>query len=174
MRSSTPHPRRTFGGLSILESRFAPGTRLPRHVHERASLSLMLRGSQRESVGQRSYECPTHAVVLKAANVDHVNCVGPAGAHGLFVELSAEVVEALSDAMAHRLGGECFGDAGTRHLVRRVGQEWRLLQPGSDLVVEGLLFELLGVLVRKRTRVATRRTEAWLRRATDYLEANYR
>ena len=164
----------TFGGLSVVESRYPPGTRLPLHVHERACLSLMLRGGQRESIGSRSHECPSHSAVLKPAEVEHENIVGQEGAYGLFVEMSPAVAESLSDAMASRIEAECFADADTRRLVRRIGQEVELRPPGAELVVEGLLFELLGALVRKRARPVTRRADAWLSRAMEYLEANYR
>jgi AraC family transcriptional regulator len=165
---------RTLGPLSVRLLCYEPGAQLARHNHGCASLSLMLEGEQRESVGQRHYDCTSHSAVLKGAGVEHANLVSPRGALGLFVEMSGETETALCDAGETPLGASYFTDGATRHLVRRIGQELRLRRPGAVLVVEGLLFELLGTLVRKRCGDAVRRGDAPLKRALDYLEAHFR
>jgi AraC family transcriptional regulator len=163
-----------LGPLSVSVLRYEPGARLARHHHAPATLSLMLEGDQRESVGHCSYECTTHSAVLKGGGIEHANLVGPRITRGLFVEMSDETEAALCEAGGTPLGARCFTDGATRHLVRRIGQELRLRRPGSSLIVEGLLFELLGTLVRKRDLEPPRRDDPRLRRALDYLEANYR
>jgi len=163
-----------FGHLSVRVLRYEPGARLARHHHAAASLSLMLEGEQRESVGRRHYECGPHSAVLKGAGIEHANLVGPRVTRGLFVELPDATEAALADAAGTPLGAACFSDGATRHLVRRIGQELRLRRPGAALVVEGLLFELLGTLVRQRRAAPVRPGEARLRRALDYLESHYR
>lgn len=164
----------TVGALSITETRYEPGTFLAPHEHADLSLSLILDGSHRESVGRRIYDCLPNSAVLKAAGLNHANQVGPQGTHGLVVEMSAETVRSMSDAVVPRRGSECFDDARTRYLVRRVADELRLRQPGVDLIVEGLLFELLGSLLRNHLTRGRHRADRWLSRAIEYLEANYR
>ena len=170
----TAFPSRMLGPLSVQVLCYRPGAPLPRHAHRGASLSLMLEGGQRESVGARHYDCIRHSAMLKGAGVEHANLVGPCGTRGVFVEMSGDTEAALREAAGTSLEATCFTDGSTRQLVRRFGQELRLRQPGASLVLEGLLFELLGTLVRKRGLERTQRGEAWLRRALDYLEANYR
>lgn len=167
-------PGRMLGPLSATVMHYEPGTRLPRHHHDGASLSLILEGLQRERVGLRAYDCASHSAMLKGAGIEHANTVGAFGTRGLFVEMSGEAAAALGDAAGSPLGVSHFDDGVTRHLVRRIGHELRLRQPAAMLVVEGLVFELLGILVRKRKFEPARRGEARLRRAIDYLEANYR
>jgi len=167
-------PSRTLGPLTVRVLRYEPGAELPRHHHAGATLSLMLEGGQRETVGLRHYDCPSHSAVLKGGAIEHANTIGPRITRGLFVELSGEAEAALCEARGTPLGAICVSDGTTRHLVRRIGQELRLRQPGTPLVVEGLLFELLGLLVRKRDLQQTHNGDARLRRALDYLEANYR
>lgn len=168
-------PGRMLGPLSVKVLRYEPGTQLPRHHHADASLSLMLEGSQRETIGLRHYECATHSAVLKGAGIEHANAVGARTTIGLFVEMSAETEGALRDAARVPLDGAAyFSDGETRHLVRRIAQELRLHRPGASLIVEGLLFELLGTLLRKRDLEHPRPGDARLQRAIDYLEANFR
>ena len=169
MRHSVP----MLGPFSATVLRYEPGAQLPRHHHAGATLSLMLEGHQRESVGQRYYDCVSHSAVLKGAGIEHANLVGDCITRGLFVEMSGETEAALCDTAGAPLGTTYFSDGGTRHLVRRIAQEIRLRQPGASLVVEGLLFELLGTLVRKRALEQTHPGDHRLRRAMDYLEANF-
>jgi AraC family transcriptional regulator len=170
----SPHSVRTSGSLSMCVLRYEPGLHLARHEHARASISLMLQGSQEERVGLRHYDCATHSALLKRAGVEHTNDVGTRGAHGLFVEMSAEAEASLCDEIGAPLDVVCFDDGATRHLVSRIGQELRLKQAGTWLMVEGLLFELFGTLVRTRLVNSARRRDVRLERAIDYLETNYR
>jgi len=163
-----------LGPLSARVLRYEPGSQLPRHQHAQASLSLILEGEQRECVGSRQYDCTSHSAVLKGAGVEHANTIGPRVTLGLFVEMTSEAETALSDAAGTPLGAACFSGGATSHLVRRIGQELRFHRPGASLIVEGLLFELLGIMVRKRSLEQPRREDTRLRRAIDYLEANYR
>src|ERR1044071_246295 len=108
-------PSRMHGSLSIQVLRYEAGAQLPRHHHTSASLSLMLEGDQRESVGQRHYDCVRHSAMLKGADVEHANRVGPRGAHGVFVEMAGETEAALRDGAGPPLGATCFTDGATRH-----------------------------------------------------------
>jgi AraC-type DNA-binding domain-containing proteins len=125
-------------------------------------------------VGSRQYDCSVHSAVLKGAEVEHANQVGAQPTQGLFVEIPAETEAALRDAAGTSLDAECFSDGATRHLVRRIGLELRLRRPGASLIMEGLLFELLGTLAQRLGPGSSRRDDPRLRRAMDYLESNYR
>jgi AraC family transcriptional regulator len=163
---------RTSSPLSISLLCYQPGTRLPRHHHTQAVLSLTLEGSQRDRVGPHAYDCTPNTAVLKGAGIEHSNHVGTRGTRGLFVEIPADTEATLCDAIGAPLGVGYFADEASRHLVRRIGQELRLRQAGTSFFVEGLLFELLGTLVR--TKAADCARDMRVRRAVDYLEANYR
>ena len=164
-----------LGPLSAKVHTYQPGAHIPRHHHARASLSLILEGEQYERVGPHRYHCPRHSAVLKGSGVEHENAVGPRVTHGLFVEMSEGTEAALCDSGGKaQLGAGCFTDEATRHLVRRIGQELRLSRPGAGLIVEGLVYELLGGLVRKGSLERAGSGDVRLRSALDYLEANYR
>jgi AraC-like DNA-binding protein len=167
------HSVRMLGPFSTSVLYYQPGAQLPRHHHAGATLSLMLEGHQRETVGQRHYDCVRHSAVLKGAGIEHANLVGDCVTRGLFVEMSVEAEAALCETAGTPLGTSYVSDGATRHLVRRIAREVRLRQPGASLSVEGLLFELLGTLVRKRALEQTHPGDLRLRRAIDYLEANF-
>jgi AraC family transcriptional regulator len=160
--------------LIIHEYTYRPHQHLARHHHSAASLSLMLDGSQLEIVGRRRYDCPTWSAVLKGADVEHENRVGPRRTRGLFVQLSPAITDTLSRSASAPLGAVCFADVVTRGLVRRMAVELRRGHSDTELVVESLVLELLETITRTRARWGSNGTDAWCRRAVEYLEANYR
>ena len=162
------------GPLSGRVLSYAPGTQLASHHHAGATLSLILRGFQRERVGCREYDCHRYSAVLKGPGVEHANSVGPEATAGFFMEMSAQTGAALADAAGAPLGAMLHSETPTRHLVRRFARELTLGQPGASLIVEGLLFELLGTLIRTRALDRPRASDARLRRAVEFLEANFR
>ena len=162
------------GRLSGRVLQYAPGTRLSNHHHAGATLSLILQGFQRERVGPREYDCHRYSAVLKSPGVEHANKVGSQTTSGFFVEMSAETGDALTDAAGAPLGAVMHREAPTRHLVCRIARELSLGQPCAALIIEGLLFELLGTLIRTRSLEHRRAADPRLRRAVEFLEANFR
>ncbi|HEX8245963.1 MAG TPA: hypothetical protein VF541_20785, partial [Longimicrobium sp.] len=75
------------GGFVFTEARYAPGHRVPRHEHERPSLTLVLAGGFTESFDARAYDCGRDALLAKPPDAAHRNRYGPAGAHCLIVEV---------------------------------------------------------------------------------------
>src|SRR6516162_887534 len=49
--------RHSFSGLSLTETRYPPGARLPRHCHEHAYFCLIRRGTYREEYDGRQRAC---------------------------------------------------------------------------------------------------------------------
>jgi AraC family transcriptional regulator len=162
------------GGLNTQERTYRSGTRLAPHCHELASLSLMLQGEQSESVGRRRYQCPTYSAVLKGPGIEHANTIGPRVARSLFAELSPEVADTLTRASHAPLGAVCFEDIRTRGLVHQIDRELRRPESHGDLMVESLVFELLGAMLQTRLGWGSGDGDGWITRALDYLEAHYR
>jgi AraC family transcriptional regulator len=54
--------------------------RMPRHAHDQASVSFVLRGSLVERVGHDEQFGSVGSIVAKAADLDHANEIGPRGA----------------------------------------------------------------------------------------------
>ena len=175
-------PLRAGSGLGALETRYAPLHVLAPHYHARASLSLVFAGSQRERVGRRAHDCPTHSAVFKTAEVDHSDYVGGAGMHGLLVELEPDTLDHLTRACGRPPDVVRLTGAGVAALVRRAARELRHRRPAYELAVEGLVHELLAAAARDATwrggaaggRRRARRGRPWLDRALEALDARFR
>jgi len=173
MRLSPPLSRRVLGPFAVSELQHQPAAELPPHDHATATLTLILSGTQYETIGLRRYERATHSATLKGASIEHANRIGPRPTQGLFVEVADEAAVSASDAGSWP-AVEYYADGGSRLLVRRIGRELRLREPGWGLIVEGLIFELLGLLRRARAVQPRGRGDRALRLAVDFLEAHYR
>src|SRR6516165_9099876 len=56
--------RHRVGDIVLTETRYAPGSRLPRHSHEHAYLCLVRRGGYTETYGARHRECGPRTVAF--------------------------------------------------------------------------------------------------------------
>ena len=71
--------------LRLIE--YSAGARLPPHVHDRDSITLVLRGDLVEGSERGEEQAAALSVVAKPAGFEHENVFGPAGAQTLQIEL---------------------------------------------------------------------------------------
>lgn len=86
--------------MDVTRDSYAPDAWQPAHDHPFASLTVVLAGSLRETVGGRTEEAGPLSVVVKPPQVRHEDRIGPRGATTLRLTLPADVHRAL---VAHGL-----------------------------------------------------------------------
>ena len=162
LRRSTPFTAAT--------ARFAAGYTLRPHAHDTATLSLVFDGSNEHRIGPRAYVSEPFTVVYKPAGVSHTNTVGKHGLRSLFVEIAPSLIEELSAKSRTALSlVRCEQNERIRFLTGRVGAE--LARPASScLILEGLLFELIGAL---SGQPGESRKAKWLVRTEEYLRSAF-
>src|SRR5262245_22908011 len=83
------------GGFNVVDARFPPKLWIPPHIHERATMAVMLEGSFDCVFPTRSVDCLPSTVHTEPAEERHGNRVGTAGAHVLVVQPNHERCDAL-------------------------------------------------------------------------------
>lgn len=163
--------RRRFAEFTLTDTRHCSGRVLPRHVHERATITIPLRGTFIEAVERERYHCQRGSVLYKAAGTAHENRYGQHGARSLIIELSPALVSAF----------ETRGGCGRLQSGMITGLPWvaglRLsglvtqVPAMTELVTEEVVCEIFdGLLLRtKRERGAP----AWLERVRDQVAAEW-
>lgn len=74
---------RAAGPFLVREIAYEPGTRMLPHRHDQPSITLVLAGGIRESVGSHEDDATPLSVVVKPAGVRHADEFGPRGARTL-------------------------------------------------------------------------------------------
>lgn len=148
----------------VREIQYAAGYRQGKHAHERASVTLLLRGALRETAAGREENATVLSVVVKPAGVVHADEVGPAGARTLQVVLEDEA--AFLGDPARELGAWRWihAGAGVRPLL---GLQRALWDAAADL--EDPVLEALGEVVAE-PGPASDDPPGWLARAREALD----
>jgi AraC family transcriptional regulator len=169
---------RSQGGL-YLESRHAAFASHPSHFHTTPSIALLLRGALEVTFasGRRlalDAGAASGALVLPPGP-PHRGRAGRDGAQVLFVMPEADRVALMGEAAAEVLEEPTSWRAPRlTTLARGFARELTVADDAAALAIEGLTFELLSALVRRRREAARPGPPpAWLRRVREALDDRY-
>jgi len=164
-----------IGGFILIETFHTPNLVLSRHDHECANINFTLRGSFREILGTRPQEATASSILIKPAGEHHANRYGSVGAKGFIIEIlphKLEIVRRFSklfDAPAH------IHNPTLSALASKIYREFRLLNsPASELMIEGLILEMLAESTRHEIKISSSATAPrWLSEARDFIRASF-
>jgi AraC family transcriptional regulator len=162
-----------INGFILTETIHAPHLELPRHDHECANINFTLEGSFREIVGNLPQECEDSSFLVKPPGESHGNKYGRYGAHCLIIELlpqRLEDIRQLTDLFntpAHIKGGT--GSI----IARRIYQEFRQRTGGFELIIEGLILEILGQSARQNKTDNFQSPPRWLGEARELIRQHF-
>ena len=149
---------------------YPPHTRMPPHMHEEASISLVVRGAFKENIGrgERDY-ARGHIAYLPPALV-HSQLFGRSGARQIIFKPQPAWLDYLADCKL-RLDesphgrSPLFGALGER-LLQEIATEDRF----SAVAAEGIILEIIAAFARDSSAaLAGSKPPAWLRAARDFL-----
>jgi AraC family transcriptional regulator len=166
--------RRRSAGFALSELRHTEGRRLPRHTHELAYFCLLLGGDYAEQLGRRRINYRPLSVMFHPPATTHRDEVGSRGGRFFNVEIEPALFERFSESGART--PEPWADARGGELAwlaARLYREYRARDSASMLAAEGLVLEMLAETARPRVP-QEKRPPAWLARAAELLEAEFR
>lgn len=161
----------TVAGFTLTETAYAPGLRLPAHVHQSTYLCFVLQGRFTEFYGRGSRSCRPSTLIFRPAgdrHSDHFHT--PARCFNL----SIPVCWLERTGRQSALGGAAFPGGVLPHLAMKVYREFRQADDVSPLIVEGLMFEIFGEALRQSTRRPGPTPPDWLVRARAMLRDRFR
>jgi AraC family transcriptional regulator len=159
--------------LILSETHYPSALTVPPHVHERAYFGLLLRGGYCEDLGTRVVDFEPSSVVFHPAREVRYGDVGARGA----TLLHAEIPEGWTLRLREHGGlpRDAVVDRGGP-LVRlgmALYRELRADDAASALIAEGLVLEMLGLLVRLPRRGAGR-PPRWLDEAVELVHEEFK
>jgi AraC family transcriptional regulator len=164
--------RQEVAGLTLAESVYAPGLRLPRHGHSSAYFCFVLRGSYTEEYEDGARTCTPESLVVHPEGEWHSDCFHDSGARIFNVALSPRWAARVREWSPVLDRPATFQGGMVAWLATRLYQEARTPDAVSPLAIEGLTLEILGQASR-HTDTLRNGSPRWLRPALDFVQARF-
>jgi AraC family transcriptional regulator len=165
--------RRHVDGFIVVDASLPAGLRAPLHVHERAYFTLILRGGFEEHYGPMALTTQAGTMNFVPAGTPHRTLSH--GAQFVRIEFPDAALALATTAGPVLRRPAVFTHPTPIALARRVAAEVRSREHGWRLVVQGLLMELLGHVVRDQAHplFSARTIPRWLRDVKERLDADW-
>ena len=164
---------RELAGLRLVERRYAPDQRTPRHSHERAYVGLVLEGFSLQVSGARTLERGPMTAFLYPPGETQSEQFGAGGGRVFSVELDDALFARLDPTAAARAGAVDSRGGPLAWLAAKLYGEFRRPDDVSELAIEGLVLEILAEATRRARPDRGPRAPVWLERARDMLHARF-
>lgn len=154
--------------ISATLKRYAAGSSMDRHLHDRASLSLVVNGEYEENIRGRAETHNSGHLVFCPADEPHAQRFSRDGALKVLVVPSTAALDYLGKRMPLTSAPSACS-VQLAGLGTRLSHELRHPDDFSPLVAEGLLLEMFGHFCRKQSHQES--AAQWLRDVRDQLHA---
>ena len=162
------------GVFGLTEAAYSPTRALPRHAHDCATISYVLKGVCTEIFARGAVECGPFAPIMKPAGMFHANRYGADGTKCLLIEIKPRGLEMIRrfsgvlDDVVHIQHGAVVG------LAMRIHKEFQIRDRASALSIEGLVLEMVGAATRRKAGGSSTSLPPWLRTAKEMIAEQYR
>lgn len=160
-------------GFVLTDTLYAPHLNLPRHAHERACFSFVLKGSFTEKYRNTTRTCPPASIIYLPPGEVHSDYFHSDGARCLHIEITSEVVARLREYSVIIEDSLVFSRKTVTHLVVKLCNE--LTQPDSisSLAIEALALELIVESSRSAREIPDLRLGCQVGRARDFIHEHF-
>jgi AraC family transcriptional regulator len=156
-------------GLMVTEARFAPGSVLAPHVHDRACFAVMLQGAFDVSFRQRFFDCPATSIHTEPPGERHSNRISKLGAHVLVIQPDPrreEVARPLAPLLERVT--QCR-HTGIAAMAARLARELAMVDDVAPLAIEAMALEMMVGAARSARQIGENAAPVWLGRAQEYV-----
>ena len=171
-RSRAELSKRKLSALTLTETLHAPGSRIPNHTHDAASICLTLTGQGTEIINGCRINAEPGCVIIRAPALVHSDHYGSVPHRGFMIELENKWLESCRDFLRVFEGYRYFAGGPLPALVLRIYRESRIKDGLAPVIIEGLMLELLGHASRSLIQTPVR-PPRWLMQARDLLHGQF-
>ncbi len=164
---------KTIAGFALTETAYAAGLQIPAHRHDFAYFCFVLQGGFHESYERRNRSCHPLSLVFHPAQEAHSDKFYVA-TKCFNLQLSDSFLERTARYFALAETPTDFGEAVSSRIATKIYQEFRYTDEWSSLIVEGLMFELLGEAVRSSKNNYQAKPPIWLNQTLELLHDRFR
>jgi AraC family transcriptional regulator len=165
--------QRVVGGLHLLETRYPPHVRLPRHSHEHGYFCLVRRGHYREEYAGRERSCGPLTVAFHPPGELHTQQFAGEETWSFNIEMTNAWLTRCQDALGRINWTGDFKGGVLAGLALRLYAEFLQTDDAATLAMEGLTLEILAAAWRRSMPGAARTPPRWLINVHDMLHDRF-
>jgi AraC family transcriptional regulator len=164
---------RLVAGFVLTEIIYAPALRLRRHAHERAGFCLVLQGNYTENYRNKTLACKPRTVTFSPAEEQHSNHFTDTGSRCFIIDIDPRWFQRVSEHRVRLDRPNDFHGGTLTCLATKLYREFQEMDEVSELIIEGLILEMVAETSRHLARSPTGRTPRWLEQARDFLHDQF-
>jgi AraC family transcriptional regulator len=166
----TPRVQLRSGDFTVSAVTHTNARVVPLHAHAHAFFAMLVTGRYRERFGGGTWDARPLDMVLRPAQAEHRDEIGPDGALFLCVDIAPAYWKALDDAGC-RLQRRAFDARPMSSIALRLLRELCEKRRGWRAIVEAMVSELVAEYVTDARRLQ-RREPRWMPRALERIHAD--
>jgi len=161
--------------FTLTETLYPARLTLPKHSHERACFSFVLKGGFTEKYGNKIRQCEPSKVIYLPSGETHSDNFLSVGARALHVEIDLRWQMRFGEFTALLADSTDFQGGIIASLFYKLYQEFGAKTDGATpLVIEGLILEIIAASLRNITEKTTKKGRVKdLERVRDFLHAHF-
>ena len=159
--------------FALSERFYPPRFETPKHSHKQALFAFVIQGNYTETYGRHTRECKPSTLLFHPAEELHAEHFHDSGGHSFIIEIEPLWLERLREHGSVPAPAAGFKWGMTELVARRLYKEFVQLDEFSDLIIEGLMLELMGEAARSSTVSESNHPPRWLTQARELLHEHY-
>ncbi len=163
---------RAVAGLDLIECRYLPGQRTPRHVHSHASFCLVLDGTFLHAPPGEEFLCGPLSLLFYRPGEPHAERFHDEGARCLILELSPSWLERIPRSVSLDGLSGLMAPGRASNLACRLYREFLSVDPFAPLAIEGLALAMTAEALRAASPRATGACRRSMERARELVRAS--
>jgi len=161
------------GAFTLSERLYPAYFQTPRHSHEQALFCFVMQGGYTETYGSRTRDCEPSTFLFHAPGESHAEQFYSSGGCSFIVEIEPQWLERVAQHSRVINTSADFDGGVITLLATRLYKEFQEMDDISPLVIEGLMFEMLGETSRSAKSSALQQPPRWLEQARQLLHERF-
>jgi AraC family transcriptional regulator len=161
------------GAFTLSERLYPAYFQTPRHTHDCALFCFVVQGGYTETYGSRTRACEPSTFLFHAPGESHAEQFYGSGGSSFIVEIEPQWLERVAQHSRVINTSADFDGGVITHLAARLYKEFLDMDEISPLVIEGLMFEMLGETSRSARSLAAPQPPRWLEQAKQLLQERF-
>jgi AraC family transcriptional regulator len=161
--------------FTLTETLYPARLTLPKHSHEPASFSLVLKGGFTEKYGNKIRQCEPSKVIYLPSGEAHSDKFLSVGARALHILIDLQKQTSFGESNALLADSTDFQGGIIAFLFYKLYQEFGAkTDAATPLAIEGLILEIIAACLRNTTETKTKKEPVKdLERTRDFLHAHF-